>query len=149
MRTMMTIPAAAACLLMAGAAFAQTPAQPPAPANTAASPAAPAAAAAPAAPAAPTANFTDEELKKFIPLATQVKTIMDQHQPAITAATDPTAKVKEQNAMSGELQVAVTDAGLTVQRYNEIAQAMRSDPSLVTRMQQLAAAAQPATTATP
>jgi hypothetical protein len=154
MRFIVTIPAAAACLLMAGAAFAQTPAAPSATttpsATTAPSSAAPSSTTAPA-PAAAAAGPTvsDEELKKFADLAKQVKTIMDQHQPAITAATDPAAKAKEQSAMSGELQVAVTDAGFTVQRYNEIASAMQKDPSLVSRMQQVAAGGQPATTATP
>jgi hypothetical protein len=140
MRPIMMI-SAAACLLTAGAAFAQAPAQStPAPSTPAAKPAdAPAAAATPASP-----TVSDAELKRFAALGRSVKTIMDQHQPAIAAAADAAAKAKEESAMSGELQVAVTDAGFTVQRYNEIAQAMQKDASLFARMQQLAAGSQPA-----
>lgn len=124
----------AASLLVAGAAQAQAPAAP------AKEQAAPAAAAAPA--ASPTVS--DDELKKFAKLAREVKSIMDQHEPKIAAAADADAKAKAQSAMSGELQVAVTDNGFTVQRYNEIAQAMQKDTALVSRMQQLAAGGQPA-----
>ncbi len=149
MRPILTITAAAS-LLMAGTALAQTPAQSPAakPAEAPAATAAPApsASAPAAAPATPTATVSDTELKKFGNLARDVKGIMDKHQPAIAAATDAAAKSKAESTMSGELQVAVTDAGFTVQRYNEIAQAMQKDPSLFARMQQLASGGQPATT---
>jgi len=128
---------AAASLLMAGAALAQAPAQSTPTAKPSDAPAA--AAAAPAAAAAANASVSDAELKKFAGLAKQVKGIMEQHQPAIAAAADPAAKSKEESSMSGELQVAVTDAGFTVQRYNEIAQAMQKDPTLFQRMQQLSA----------
>ena len=127
---------AAASLLMAGAAFAQAPAQ----STPAAKPSdAPAAATAPAPAASANGSVSDAELKKFAGLAKQVKGIMEQHQPAIAAAADPAAKSKEESSMSGELQSAVADAGFTVQRYNEIAQAMQKDPSLFQRMQQLSA----------
>ena len=116
---------AAASLLMAGAALAQAPAQ----STPTAKPS----------DAAANASVSDAELKKFAGLAKQVKGIMEQHQPAIAAAADPAAKSKEESSMSGELQVAVTDAGFTVQRYNEIAQAMQKDPTLFQRMQQLSA----------
>ena len=69
---------------------------------------------------------------------------MDSHQLRRSpGAADAAAKAKEESSMSGELQVAVTDAGFTIQRYNEIAKAMQTDINLVARMQQLAAA-QPA-----
>jgi hypothetical protein len=129
MRPMFMI-SAAASLLLAGQALAQTPAASPQ---------------APAASAAATTTVSDAELKKFANLAREVKAIMDRHQPTIAAAADPAAKSKAETTMSGELQVAVVDAGFTVQRYNEIATAMQKDQSLVTRMQQLAAGGQPAT----
>jgi hypothetical protein len=122
---------AAASLLIAGQSLAQTPA--PAPE-------------APAATATASTTVSDAELKKFAGLARDIKTIMDRHQPTIAAAADPAAKSKAETAMSGELQVAVIDAGFTVQRYNEIATAMQKDASLLTRMQQLASGGQPATT---
>ena len=137
MRPMLMI-SAAASLLAAGQAFAQTPAQSTPTAKPSDAPAASA-----AAPASTTVS--DAELKKFANLAREIRTIMDRHQPAIAAAADPAAKSKEETAMSGELQVAVVDAGFTVQRYNEIATAMQKDQALVARMQQLASGGQPAT----
>lgn len=133
MRSILLI-SAAASMLLAGSALAQAQA--------------PAAAPAPSAGAA-SMTVSDPELKRFGELARQVKTITDTHQPTIAAAADAAAKSKAESAMSGELQVAVTDAGFTVQRFNEIAVAMQKDPTLVTRMQQLASGGQPATTATP
>jgi hypothetical protein len=124
---------AAASLLLAGQALAQTPAP---------------AAEAPAASASASTTVSDAELKKFAGLAREIKAIMDRHQPTIAAAADPAAKSKAETAMSGELQVAVVDAGFTVQRYNEIATAMQKDTSLLTRMQQLASGGQPATSST-
>jgi hypothetical protein len=128
---------AAASLLIAGQALAQTPAQSTPTAKPTDAPAATA-----AAPASTTVS--DVELKRFAGLARDVKSIMDRHQPTIAGAADAAAKAKAETAMSGELQVAVMEAGFTVQRYNEIAGAMQKDQSLVTRMQQLAAGGQPA-----
>ena len=152
----------AASLLTAGAALAQqpatpatpaTPAQPASPGATSATPATPATPAQPAAPAASaqaqsSVQVSDDELKRFADLAKSVKQIMADHQTKIAAAADPAAKTKAEADMSGELQVAVTDKGFTVSRYNEIAGAMQKDPTLVTRMQQLASGGQPATTST-
>jgi hypothetical protein len=153
----------AASLLMAGNALAQEPASPATPATpaTPAQPADPGAApatratpATPAEPAAPAASaqaqsslqINDDELKRFATLAKSVKQIMAENQAKIAAAADAAAKSKAEAAMSGELQVAVTDNGFTVSRYNEIASAMQKDPTLVTRMQQLAAGGQRSTT---
>ena len=135
MKTFLLI--SSATLLMAGEALAQdagaTAAQAPA-ANANAN----AQAAAPAA-AASKVTVTDDELKRFAAIAIQTRDIMANHQPKIAAATDAAAKSKAEAAMSGELQVAVTDRGFTIQRYNEIATAMQTDQALVARMQQVAA----------
>ena len=156
----------AASLLTAGAALAQQPASPATPATpaTPAQPADPGAApatratpatpATPAEPAAPAASaqaqsslqISDDELKRFAALAQSVKQIMADNQAKIAATTDAASKTKAEAAMSGELQVAVTDKGFTVSRYNEIAGAMQKDPTLVTRMQQLASGGQRPTT---
>lgn len=124
--------AAAAAMLTAGLAQAQTPA--------------PAAPAAPAAAPAPAASVSDAELTRFGKLARDIKGIMDKHRPNIAGAADAEAKAKAQSAMTGEMQVAVLDNGFSVDRYNEIATAMQKDPTLLTRMQQLAAAKPAATT---
>lgn len=129
----------AVSLLAAGQAFAQA-----APQSDAAAANPPAAAA--EAPAAGSVSVSDDELKRFAEVAAQAKKIMSDYQPKIAAAADDAAKAKAQSDMSGELQVAVTDKGFTVQRYNEIATAMQKDQGLLQRMQQLAAGPSSSTT---
>ena len=140
-----------AALLFGGAAItpavaqqAAAPAQTPAPATTApapgaapstATPAAPPAAAATAAPKA----FTDAELVGFANAAIEADKIQKD------AAVAPAEK-------QTKMLAAVQAQGLEPTRYNEIAQATRTDPALVTKIQELAAAsaaAQAPATATP
>ncbi|CAN5348239.1 hypothetical protein BH11PSE2_BH11PSE2_10600 [soil metagenome] len=125
--------ATAATMILSGAAMAQEPATPAAPA-------------APAAPAKPSVAVTDAELKKFAAAAAETKRIADEYQPKIAAAAaDPAAKAKAEGEMSGQMQVAVTDQGFSVQRYNEIATAMQTDKDLVARLTVASAAATPGT----
>ncbi|MCW2363580.1 MULTISPECIES: DUF4168 domain-containing protein [Sphingobium] len=103
-------------------------AQPAAPASPA-SPAAPASPATPAAPAtaaAPT-SFTDAELVGFAKAAIQA----DKIQKDATVAAD---------AKQEQMLAAVQSNGLTPARYNEIAQATRTNPDLVKKIQELASA---------
>lgn len=136
-----------AALLFGGAAItpalaqqAAAPAQTPAPATTPApSTAAPAATPAPGGPAAAATTFTDAELVGFANAAIEADKI--QKDAAIAPAEKQT-----------KMLAAVQAQGLEPTRYNEIAQATRADPSLVTKIQQLAAAsagAKAPTTATP
>ena len=128
-----------AALLFGGAAItpamaqqAAAPAQTPAPATTPAPSAAPAPGATTAAPAtgatatAP-ATFTDAELVGFANAAIEADKI--QKDAAIAPAEKQT-----------KMLAAVQAQGLEPTRYNEIAQATRTDPSLVTKIQELAAA---------
>ena len=140
-----------AALLFGGAAItpavaqqAAAPAQTPAPATTTpapgaapstATPAAPPAAAATAAPKA----FTDAELVGFANAAIEADKIQKD------AAVAPAEK-------QTKMLAAVQAQGLEPTRYNEIAQATRTDPALVTKIQELAAASAAAkapATATP
>lgn len=129
-----------AALLFGGAAImpamaqqAAAPAQTPAPATTptpgtaapATTPAAPATASGTTA-AAP-ATFTDAELVGFANAAIEADKIQKD------AAVPPAEK-------QTKMLAAVQAQGLEPTRYNEIAQATRTDPSLVTKIQELAAA---------
>lgn len=129
-----------AALLFGGAAItpalaqqAAAPAQTPAPATTPApstaapSTAAPAATPAPGATAAAPATFTDAELVGFANAAIEADKIQKD------AAVAPAEK-------QTKMLAAVQAQGLEPTRYNEIAQATRADPALVTKIQQLAAA---------
>ena len=141
-----------AALLFGGAAITPAmaqqaaPAQPPAPATTAAPSAAPAPGASTATPSTPgaaataaPATFTDAELVGFANAAIEADKI--QKDAAIAPAEKQT-----------KMLAAVQAQGLEPTRYNEIAQATRDDPSLVTKIQELAAASAAAkapATATP
>lgn len=112
-------------------ALAQDGAATPAPQPAApASPADPASSAsqapAPTSPAAP-ASFTDAELVGFANAAIEADKI--QKDAAIAPADKQT-----------QMLAAVEAQGLDPARYNEIAQATRSDPALVQKIQELAAA---------
>ena len=142
-----------AALLFGGAAItpavaqqAAAPAQTPAPATTTAPSAAPAPGASTATPSTPgaaataaPATFTDAELVGFANAAIEADKI--QKDAAIAPAEKQT-----------KMLAAVQAQGLEPTRYNEIAQATRADPSLVTKIQELAsasAAAKAPATATP
>ena len=142
-----------AALLFGGAAItpamaqqAAAPAQTPAPATATAPSAAPAPGASTATPSTPgaaataaPATFTDAELVGFANAAIEADKI--QKDAAIAPAEKQT-----------KMLAAVQAQGLEPMRYNEIAQATRADPSLVTKIQELAAASAAAkapATATP
>jgi len=143
-----------AALLFGGAAVtpavaqqAAAPAQTPAPATTPAPSATPApGASTPTAPSTPgaaataaPATFTDAELVGFANAAIEADKIQK----------DATIAPAEKQT---KMLAAVQAQGLEPTRYNEIAQATRTDPSLVTKIQELAsasAAAKAPATATP
>lgn len=111
-----------AAVICAPSAFAQTTPQTP-PATTA-----------PEAPAA--APVTDAEVDQFVSAAMAAEKVR----------TDTTIAEADKNA---KLNETITGSGLTTQRFNEIAKAMQADPALAKRIQDKAAASQPAAAAEP
>jgi hypothetical protein len=120
---------AAAALLAAPAAFAQTTQTSPAPAEPA--PAAPAPDGTTGAGAAAAAPVTDPEVTQFATAALAIGKI--RQDAAVPDADKNTKSV-----------AAITASGLTAPRFNEIAQAMQGDPVLNKRIQEAAAKQQPA-----
>lgn len=112
-----------AAVICAPSAFAQTTPQTP-PATTA-----------PEAPAA-AAPVTDAEVDQFVSAAMAAEKVR----------TDTTIAEADKNA---KLNETITGSGLTTQRFNEIAKAMQADPALAKRIQDKAAASQPAAAAEP
>lgn len=112
-----------AAVICAPSAFAQTTPQNP-PATTA-----------PEAPAA-AAPVTDAEVDQFVSAAMAAEKVR----------TDTTIAEADKNA---KLNETITGSGLTTQRFNEIAKAMQADPALAKRIQDKAAASQPAAAAEP
>ena len=135
-RNSMLIPAAA--LLATPAAFAQT-AQTQTPAQTSPAPAEAPPAAAPGTTGsgtAATATVSDTEVSQFATAALAIGKI---RQDAAVPEADKNAKSV----------TAITSAGLTAVRFNEIAQAMSADQALNKRIQAAAAKQQPAGAAAP
>ncbi|ATY33844.1 DUF4168 domain-containing protein [Sphingomonas psychrotolerans] len=119
---------AAAAVLAAPSAFAQTTQTSPAPPTT--TEAAPATGTSGAGTAA-TATVTEAEVNQFATAALAVGKI---RQDAAVAEPDKNAKSVE----------AITATGLTAARFNEIAQTMQGDPVLNKRIQDAAAKQAPA-----
>lgn len=127
-RTSMILSAALIC---APAAMAQTAQTSPAPAEPA--PAAPAQQGTTGAGTAAT-TVTDAEINQFATAALAVAKVRQ----------DATVPDAEKNTKMVE---AITATGLPAQRFNEIAQAMQSDTALNKKIQDAAAAQQPAASA--
>jgi len=81
-------------------------------------------------PQAPAANVTDAQLEQYVSAAQEITDIRETY---ISAMNDAETQ-EEAQAMQTEAQQqivgAVEDAGLSVQAYNDIGQAIQSDPSL-------------------
>jgi hypothetical protein len=109
-KTLMAAIAAPAVMLFAGAAVAQqAPAQPPQ---------------AQAAPAPAATDITDDELRGFAEAVGEIQGVMQQ-------VPEGQAPSPEQQA---EMEQAVDDAGLSVDRFNVVAQALPQDQALQQRM---------------
>jgi hypothetical protein len=109
-KTLMAAIAAPAVMLFAGAAVAQqAPAQSPQ---------------AQAAPAPAATDITDDELRGFAEAVGEIQGVMQQ-------VPEGQAPSPEQQA---EMEQAVDDAGLSVDRFNVVAQALPQDQALQQRM---------------
>jgi hypothetical protein len=110
-KTLMAAIAAPAVMLFAGAAVAQqAPAQQPPQAQ--------------AAPAPAATDITDDELRGFAQAVGEIQGVMQQ-------VPEGQAPSPEQQA---EMEQAVDDAGLSVDRFNVVAQALPQDQALQQRM---------------
>lgn len=122
----------AAGALAAPAALAQTQptqAQPAAPQQA---PAAPAAAQPDAGPAP-----TSAELQQFANAASSVLDIRKATEPKLAAAKDANARTQLQESAEKQMEAAVQQQHLTVQRYQQIAMAVQTDSSVRAKVIQL------------
>lgn len=76
------------------------------------------------------AEVTPTEIQQMRILSPQVRRITQQHQPAINRATDSELQGEAQRALFRDLDEAVRAQGLTVERYNRIAQLASVYPDL-------------------
>lgn len=84
-----------------------------------------------------TANVTDAQLEQYVDAAQEISDIRETYVSAMNEAETQ----EEAQALQAEAQEqivgAVQNAGLSVQAYNDIGQAIRSDPSLREKAEQL------------
>lgn len=90
---------------------------------------------APASPAAPAAqDFTDTDLKSFAVALVEVSRINDTYMPVYRAAQSPEEQQAIEQKASDEMVQAVQNAGMTVDRYQQILAQARSNPEVANRI---------------
>lgn len=75
-------------------------------------------------------SFSENDLKSFASAAMKVEEIHKAYQPRVQSAqtTDERLEIREQ--ASNEMQKAVRDEGLSVDKYNQIYAAAQNDPAV-------------------
>lgn len=86
------------------------------------------------APASAAAQPSEEELRTFASAALEVREIGAEWQPKITEAESEEHAAEIQTQARDEMVEAVEQKGLSVDRYNEITQAVRSNPELAEKV---------------
>ncbi|MFP4517916.1 MAG: DUF4168 domain-containing protein [Oceanicaulis sp.] len=77
---------------------------------------------------------TDTEIEAFVVAVDDASEVFEEYRPALQSATDEQAAQEIQVEAQEEMTAAVLNAGLEVQRYNEIMQAARADAELAQRI---------------
>jgi len=86
------------------------------------------------APTSAAAQPSDEELQTFASAALEVREIGAEWQPRITEADSEEQAAEIQTQARDEMVEAVEQKGLSVERYNEITQQVRSSPELAEKV---------------
>lgn len=88
-------------------------------------------------PAATAASFSDVELKSFAQARQSVDAIRTKISTQMQNAQDPQEAQKLQEEANMKMIAAVEAAGLSREKYNEIAQAAMNDPALAKKLAEL------------
>lgn len=86
-------------------------------------------------PAQPSIDVSDEALAAFVSANIEVTSIMQDWQSSVAAGEAEQDDVAAQQEVQAEMISAVEEAGLTVQQYNQISEALQYDQSLQQRYQ--------------
>lgn len=81
-------------------------------------------------------GYSDTELKTFAGIVTQVQRIADAYRPKLEAAQTVREQEKVEVAAEDEMTRAVTQEGMTVERYKEILKQTMSNPEVAGRVKQ-------------
>lgn len=80
--------------------------------------------------------YEDAELKSFATAAVQVRRITDTYVEKMVAAKSEQEKKQLERLASGDMVQAVKNEGLSVDKYQDIATRVQSDPALAERVKQ-------------
>ncbi|WP_308363910.1 MULTISPECIES: DUF4168 domain-containing protein [unclassified Microbulbifer] len=88
-------------------------------------------------PAATAASFSDIELKSFVQARQSVDAIRAEISAQLQNTQDPQETQKLQEEANVKMVATVEAAGLSREKYNEIAQAVMNDPALAQKISQI------------
>jgi hypothetical protein len=83
------------------------------------------------------ANFSDARLTAFVAAAKEVFAVREKYRPQFEAASTDDEKKKVVLAARGEMKKAIEGHGLTIEQYNAVLTAARSDRTLASRLEKL------------
>src|SRR5690606_36704732 len=89
-----------------------------------------------AAPAAPAPAVTDADIEHFANAVLAVDEIRQTYEKALATTDDQGEKTSLQQEAQEKMVDAIEDEGLTVERYQVVAQAVQSDPAMWEKVQQ-------------
>ena len=85
--------------------------------------------------AAETPDFSEEDLQAFADVQPEIESIRAEYAERLQEASDPEEAAELQNEAGQKMVDTVTDAGLEVETYNNIAIAVQSDAELRERIE--------------
>jgi len=89
-----------------------------------------------AAPAAPAQDVTDADIEHFANAVLAVEDIRQTYEKALATTDDEGEKTSLQKEAQEKMVDAIENEGLTVERYQVVAQAVQSDPAMWEKVQQ-------------
>jgi hypothetical protein len=89
-----------------------------------------------AAPAAPAQDVTDADIEHFANAVLAVEDIRQTYEKALATTDDEGEKTSLQKEAQEKMVDAIEIEGLTVERYQVVAQALQSDPAMWEKVQQ-------------
>ncbi|WP_070987240.1 DUF4168 domain-containing protein [Halofilum ochraceum] len=83
-------------------------------------------------------DFEQEELETFLQARADVLSIQEEYSNRLQSAQDDQAVAQLQAEAREKMAAAVQDAGLSIDEFNQIAQAAQSDPDVAAELESLA-----------
>lgn len=84
------------------------------------------------------ANISQQELQTFASAAVEVQRISDDYQLKFAASNTPQEREKIQREATDKMTQAVTDKGMTVDQYNDVARTAQTDAQVAEQINEYA-----------